>query len=86
MNFVAPELFGMCTTCGSFDCDGCQRDEAVQKRFKTMETDVYAFGCLYYAVRTGFYLIGTLIQDLYRHFLILLLFMTRLTIKLFDLS
>jgi len=46
MNFVAPELLGMCTTCGLFDCDGCR---GVQKRRKTMETDVYAFGCLYYA-------------------------------------
>ncbi|KAF8344811.1 kinase-like domain-containing protein [Amanita rubescens] len=49
MNFVAPELFGMCTTCGLFDCDGCQGDQAAQKRRKTMETDVYSFGCLYYA-------------------------------------
>ena len=63
MNFVAPELFGMCTTCGSFDCDGCQGDQNVQRRHKTMETDVYAFGCLYYAVRVDFHLICALNID-----------------------
>ena len=74
----------MCTTCGLFDCDGCRGEE---KRRKTMETDVYAFGCLYYAVRMDFHFRnGPLIQDLYRHSLIPLLFMTRATIKLFDLS
>ena len=84
MNFVAPELFGMCATCGLFDCDGCQGEE---KRRKTMETDVYAFGCLYYAVRMDFHLnAGALIQDLYRHSLIPLHFMTRATIKSFNLS
>ena len=54
MNFVAPELFGMCTKCGLFDCDGCQGNEVAQKRRKTMETDVYAYGCVYYAVRMDF--------------------------------
>jgi len=80
MNFVAPELLGMCTTCGLFDCDVCQGVR------KTMETDVYAFGCLYYAVRMDSHLIGTLIQDLYRDSLIPFLFMTRPNIKSFDLS
>ncbi|KAF8729825.1 hypothetical protein AX14_005990 [Amanita brunnescens Koide BX004] len=46
INFVAPELFGMCTICGLPSCGGCQ---AGQKIHKTMATDVYAFGCLYYA-------------------------------------
>ena len=63
MNFVAPELFGMCTTCGSSDCDISLGDQAAwQKRCKTMETDIYAFGCLYYAVRMNFHLIGALIH------------------------
>jgi serine/threonine protein kinase len=76
INFVAPELFGACTTCGlsPTDCDGPQED---QKRRKTMATDVYAFGCLYYAVRPDFYLVGALIQNsLYRYSLIPFRFMT----------
>ena len=87
MNFVAPELLGMCTMCGLFDCDGCRGDQASkQKRSKTMETDVYAFGCLYYAVRIDFYLVSALLQDLDRHSLIPLPFMTRPTFKSSDLS
>ncbi|KAF8343515.1 kinase-like domain-containing protein [Amanita rubescens] len=54
INSVAPELFGMCTTCGLFDCDVAQGDQAAwEKRCKTMETDIYAFGCLYYATFFG---------------------------------
>ena len=47
-NFAAPELFGMCPICGEPECND---NHDVQHRNKTMETDVYAFGCLYYAVR-----------------------------------
>ena len=46
-SYAAPELFGMCVKCGLMECDGCD----VGHRSKTMETDVYAFGCLYYEVR-----------------------------------
>ena len=49
-NFAAPELIGMCATCGELDCDEPHNDEDEQHNIKTMETDVYAFGCLYYAV------------------------------------
>ncbi|KAF8338411.1 kinase-like domain-containing protein [Amanita rubescens] len=43
-NYAAPELFGMCIKCG-LECDGCEEGHIT----KTMETDVYAFGCLHYA-------------------------------------
>ncbi len=87
INFVAPELLGMCTTCGLSNCNGCQGNQAGKMTRKTMATDVYAFGCIYSAVRMDPCLIDALpIQDLCRHSLILLLFMTSPTIKLFDLS
>ena len=50
-NFAAPELFGMCTECCQQDCEGCTLGDDAQHRSKTTKTDVYAFGCLYYAVR-----------------------------------
>ena len=50
-NFAAPELFGACAKCGETDCDKCYEDPDEQHKSKTMKTDVYAFGCLYYAVR-----------------------------------
>ncbi|KAF8351797.1 kinase-like domain-containing protein, partial [Amanita rubescens] len=49
-NFAAPELFGMCPICGEPECND---NHDVQHRNKTMETDVYAFGCLYYATFFG---------------------------------
>ena len=49
LNFAAPELFGMCSNCGQGRCGGCSEDSA-RKRAKTRQTDVYAFGCLYYQV------------------------------------
>ncbi|KAF8351796.1 kinase-like domain-containing protein [Amanita rubescens] len=52
-NFAAPELFGLCTTCGQSGCDGCDEGRGVQHRSKTTKTDVYAFGCLYYAIFFG---------------------------------
>ena len=81
-NYAAPELFGMCTTCRQFDCNGSHDGQDEQHRTKTMETDVYAFGCLYYAVRFRLSLsnlIGTLSDILYRYTLILFLFMGRRT-------
>ena len=51
LNFAAPELFGVCVNCGQSACSGRHGDRDVQHTSKTMETDVYAFGCLYYAVR-----------------------------------
>lgn len=48
-SFAAPELLGLCTKCFQYDCDGCESDKP--KTNKTMETDVYAFGSLYYSVR-----------------------------------
>ncbi|KAF8322438.1 kinase-like domain-containing protein [Amanita rubescens] len=50
LNSAAPELFGMCIECGQFDCDRFHEGREKQHSFKTMETDVYAFGCLYYAI------------------------------------
>ena len=82
-NYAAPEFFGMCTTCCQFDCDGCHDSQDEQHRTKTMETDVYAFGCLYYAVRSiqllSSNLVSTLSDVLYRYSLILFLFMGRTT-------
>ena len=49
-NFAAPELFGMCSECCQQKCKGCFDAH----RRKTMETDVYAFGCLYYAMRLNY--------------------------------
>ena len=51
-NYAAPELFGMCSTCVRPECKGCHQGHSG----KTMETDVYAYGCLYYAVRLKHFL------------------------------
>ena len=50
-NFAAPELFGMCTECCQSDCEGCTEGRDERHASKTTKADVYAFGCLYYAVR-----------------------------------
>jgi serine/threonine protein kinase len=50
VHFAAPELFGMCTKCSLSDCDGHDEGDKEEHRSKTKETDVYAFGSLYYAV------------------------------------
>jgi len=47
-NFTAPELFGMCATCTRQECDGCNQGD--MDCIRTTRTDVYAFGCLYFAV------------------------------------
>jgi hypothetical protein len=47
-NYAAPELFGMCSVC---DQEGCDGGHPGHRTTKTLETDVYAFGCLYYEVR-----------------------------------
>ncbi|KAK2463329.1 hypothetical protein APHAL10511_004640 [Amanita phalloides] len=49
INFAAPELFGACNLCGMADCE-CREDGDECRRKKTMATDIYAFGCLYYAI------------------------------------
>ena len=54
LSFAAPELFGVCIECGQSDCDGCYEGYEKHHACKTTETDVYAFGCLYYAVRFSF--------------------------------
>jgi serine/threonine protein kinase len=54
VHFAAPELFGMCTNCCRPSCDGCHAGDRKEHRSKTMKTDVYAFGSLYYAVRFRF--------------------------------
>ncbi|KAF8644888.1 hypothetical protein AX14_009332 [Amanita brunnescens Koide BX004] len=46
-HFAAPELFGKCTKCDESSCDGTLPGHEIQRK-KTLETDVYAFGCLYY--------------------------------------
>ncbi|KAF8326237.1 kinase-like domain-containing protein, partial [Amanita rubescens] len=50
LSFAAPELFGVCIECGRSDCDGCYEGYEKHHTCKTTETDVYAFGSLYYAV------------------------------------
>ncbi|KAF8340969.1 kinase-like domain-containing protein [Amanita rubescens] len=49
VNYAAPELLGICNKCWQHECPGCGE----QRRGKTKETDMYAFGCLYYAVFFG---------------------------------
>ena len=49
-NFAAPELLGMCNKCYKFECIGCDWNQEGVER-ETMQMDVYAFGCLHYAVR-----------------------------------
>ncbi|KAF8690276.1 hypothetical protein AX14_003037 [Amanita brunnescens Koide BX004] len=49
IHFAPPELFGKCTKCGQASCDGTLPGHEVQRK-KTMETDIYAFGCLYYSI------------------------------------
>ncbi|KAF8326438.1 kinase-like domain-containing protein [Amanita rubescens] len=50
-HYAAPELFSNCVECNNPECNGCRGKHRAPK--KTMETDVYAFGCLYYAVFFG---------------------------------
>jgi len=45
----APELFGNCAKCGGANCTESLPGHGTQRE-KTMETDVYAFGCLYYSI------------------------------------
>ena len=81
-HYAAPELFGMCTMCYQFDCDGSHDGQDEQHRTKTMKTDVYAFGCIYYAVRYMLLLsnlVDALRDILYRSSSILFLFMGRTT-------
>ena len=54
IHFAPPELFGKCTKCGQASCDGTLPGHEVQRK-KTMETDIYAFGCLYYSVSPSIY-------------------------------
>ncbi|KAF8332437.1 kinase-like domain-containing protein [Amanita rubescens] len=49
LGFAAPELFGVCSQCGQRECNGCSA-YGIQKRRKTLQTDVYSFGCLYYEI------------------------------------
>jgi len=49
-NFAAPELFGICAKCHQPSCSGCYEGHNRQHTEKTLETDVYAFDCLYYAI------------------------------------
>ncbi|KAF8324802.1 kinase-like domain-containing protein [Amanita rubescens] len=54
LHFAAPELFGMCNKCGQFECDCRGTDlKDTHMRRKTSQTDVYAFGCLYYEIYFG---------------------------------
>jgi hypothetical protein len=73
LNFAAPELFSLCDECGQYGCNGhCEdHDCSFPPGKKTMQTDVYAFGCLYYAVSMALYLprlmmTGTL-EDILRY-------------------
>ncbi len=80
-NFAAPELFGMCGECCQPTCDGCCEGHDVHRR-KTVETDVYAFGCLYYAVCLKRPLFCLFMERcLYRYSLILFPFMGKTTFE-----
>ena len=50
--YASPEQFGMCSECSELECGECHQGY----RGKTMKTDVYAYGCLYYAVRSKHFL------------------------------
>ena len=52
LNFPAPELLGNCDKCGQPNCE----EHETSKTRTTMETDICAFGCLYYTVSTLTYL------------------------------
>lgn len=65
LSYAAPELFGMCILCTKWGCKGCYEGNDEQHQGKTMETDVYAFGCLYYAVSFKFF---QSIQDVEHNF------------------
>ena len=86
INFAAPELFGMCTTCGDPDCEELHDGKGEQHKTKTKKTDVYAFGCLYYEVcfRLSSNFLSTLSDVLHRYSLMLFLFMGRPTFKSYD--
>ena len=86
VHFAAPELFGMCTKCCEPDCEGHEEGDIQEHRSKTKETDVYAFGCLYYAVRSGFQPTEWIDDDLHRYSLIISLFMNTTTFKFCDSS
>ena len=49
LNFAAPELFDKSSNCDQPDADGYEVHVVGHDR-KTVQTDVYAFGCLCYAV------------------------------------
>jgi serine/threonine protein kinase len=85
LHFAAPELFGVCANCGSVECNGCQGDYNVH-RSKTMKTDVYAFGCLYYAVGFKCSLMHFGSLSIYRYSLTLFHSKERTTAKSRDLS
>ena len=58
VNFAAPELIGICNECGGSGCNECHEDHDT---LNTKETDVYAFGCLYYSVSALTYLVRLVI-------------------------
>ena len=85
-HYAAPELFGMCSVCNKMGCDGCHPEH---RTTKTLETDVYAFGCLYYEVRLMRFVLvffGTLRCDLHRHSSMLFLLRGNPHFKLWDAS
>lgn len=82
-NFAAPELFGLCPTCSHSTCNGCDEGRGVH-RSKTMKTDVYAFGCLYYAVRFVLLNLFRVLSINRRYSLGLLLFTRKTTSKSCD--
>ena len=56
LNFTPPELFTLCDKCHILDCDGCNGNQEVKRG--TTQVDVYAFGCLHYAVSLSIFLLG----------------------------
>lgn len=82
VKYAAPELFGTCTACGSPECDD-ERHRAI--RGKTMETDVFSFGGVYYSVSSNFPQFTRVIEA-HRHSSILFLFMGKTTFKWCNLS
>jgi hypothetical protein len=60
LNFSAPELFDASSNCDQLDVDGYEV-QSIQPGAKTAQTDVYAFGCLCYAVSLSIHIVRVMV-------------------------